>query len=109
MILTLITIFRKIRVNVTQLQLNLGYAGRGRRAAIFNITNDGKMVRLDIYTDCHFIQTLLHTFRECNHTGDWAETESCELGSGLELLKNIHEDFTIDLSRRRPLLGPSLG
>ena len=66
MILTLITIFRKIRVNVTQLQLNLGYAGYD--AAIFNITNDGKMVRLDIYTDCHFIHTLLHRFRECRHT-----------------------------------------
>ena len=72
MILALITItiFRKIRVNVTQLQLKLDYniidkystryymqAGEGGQLFSTNITNDGKMVRLDIYTDCHFIHT----------------------------------------------------
>ena len=77
MILTLITItiFRKIKVNVTQLQLKLGYniidkystiiCRPGKADSYFlNITNDGKIF-IQISTSSRHL--LLHRVRECSH------------------------------------------
>jgi len=78
MILTLITItiFRKIRVNVTQLQLiKLGYniidkystiiCRPGKADSYFlNITNDGKIFTQIATSSRHL---LLYRFRECSH------------------------------------------
>ena len=79
MILTLITItilFRKIKVNVTQLQLKLGYniidkystiiCRPGKADSYFlNITNDGKIFTQIATSSRHL---LLYRFRECSHT-----------------------------------------
>ena len=90
MILTLITItiFRKIRVNVTQLQLKLGYNIIDKYSTIICIY----LYRLPIHPDIY----------SCIDSGNAAilggDCGSCDVepGSGLELLKNIREDFTID-------------
>ena len=80
MILTLITItiFRKIKVNVTQLQLKLGYniidkystiiCRPGKADSYFlNIThtNDGKIFTQIATSSRHL---LLYRFSECSHT-----------------------------------------
>ena len=82
MILTLITItilFRKIKVNVTQLQLKLGYniidkystiiCRPGKADSYFlNITNDGKIFTQIATSSRHL---LLYRFRECSRILLW--------------------------------------
>ena len=81
-ILTLITItiFRKIKVNVTQLQLKLGYniidkysttiiCRPGKADSYFlNITNDGKIFTQIATSSRHL---LLYRFRECSRILLW--------------------------------------